>query len=31
MTMQDLLEDNPDSKYFLGEKGIAFVSKEKKS
>jgi len=29
LTMQDLLEDNPDSKYFLGEKGIAFVSKEK--
>ena len=29
ITMQDLLEDNPDSKYFLGEKGIAFVSKEK--
>ena len=27
--MQDLLEDNPNSKYFLGEKGIAFVSKEK--
>jgi DNA (cytosine-5)-methyltransferase 1 len=29
IVMQDLLEDNPESKYFLGEKGIAFVSKEK--
>lgn len=29
ITMQDLLEDNPNSKYFLGEKGIKFVSKEK--
>ncbi len=29
LTMQDLLEDNPESKYFLGEKGIAFVTKEK--
>jgi DNA (cytosine-5)-methyltransferase 1 len=29
VTMQDLLEDNPNSKYFLGEKGIAFVSNEK--
>ena len=29
ITMQDLLEDNPDSKYFLPEKGIAFVTKEK--
>tara|TARA_Y100000590_G_scaffold68331_1_gene74460 strand:- start:5267 stop:6352 length:1086 start_codon:yes stop_codon:yes gene_type:complete len=29
ITMQDLLEDNPDSKYYLKDKGIAFVSKEK--
>lgn len=28
-TMQDLLEDNPDSKYYLWEKGVAFVTKEK--
>lgn len=27
--MQDFLEDNPNSKYFLPEKGIAFVTKEK--
>lgn len=27
--MQDLLEDNPDSKYFLPPKGIIFVSDEK--
>lgn len=29
IVMQDLLEDNPESKYFLGEKGITFVSSEK--
>ena len=29
ITMQDLLEDNPNSKYYLGEKGISFVTKEK--
>lgn len=29
LTMQDLLEDNPNSKYFLPEKGIAFVTKDK--
>ena len=29
ITMQDLLIDNPDSKYFLKEKGIKFVSDEK--
>lgn len=29
LTMQDFLEDNPQSKYFLPEKGIAFVTKEK--
>lgn len=29
ITMQDLLEDNVNSKYFLGEKGINFVTKEK--
>lgn len=29
IVMQDLLEDNPDSKYFLGQKGITFVSSEK--
>lgn len=29
LTMQDFLEDNPKSKYFLPEKGIAFVTKEK--
>lgn len=29
LTMQDLLEDNPNSKYFLAEKGQAFVTKEK--
>jgi len=27
--MQDLLEDNPDSKYFLKEKGVSFVTSEK--
>jgi len=27
--LQDLLEDNPDSKYFLGDKGKKFVSSEK--
>lgn len=27
--MQDLLEDNPDSKYWLPIKGVAFVTKEK--
>jgi DNA (cytosine-5)-methyltransferase 1 len=27
--MQDMLLDNPDSKYFLPEKGITFVTKEK--
>ena len=29
ITMQDLLLDNPDSKYFLKEKGTNFVTKEK--
>lgn len=29
ITMQDLLLDNPNSKYFLPEKGIKFVSNEK--
>ena len=29
LTMQDFLEDNPNSKYFLAEKGQAFVTKEK--
>jgi DNA (cytosine-5)-methyltransferase 1 len=29
VSMSDFLEDNPDSKYFLGEKGVAFVTKEK--
>lgn len=29
ITMQDLLEDNPNSKYYLGKKGINFVVKEK--
>jgi DNA (cytosine-5)-methyltransferase 1 len=29
LTLQDLLEDSPDSKYLLPEKGIAFVTKEK--
>lgn len=29
VTMQDLLEDNPDSKYFLPPKWITFVSDEK--
>jgi len=29
ITMQDLLEDNPNSKYFLWEKWIDFVTKEK--
>ncbi len=29
LSMSDFLEDNPDSKYFLGEKGVAFVTKEK--
>lgn len=29
LTMQDFLEDNPKSKYFLPEKGISFVTKEK--
>lgn len=28
ITMQDLLEDNPNSKYWLGEKGRAFVTKK---
>ena len=28
-TMQDLLQDNYDSKYVLGEKGVKFVTKEK--
>jgi DNA (cytosine-5)-methyltransferase 1 len=27
--MQDLLEDNPESKYYLGEKGINFVTRTK--
>lgn len=29
ITMKDLLEDNPDSKYYLNDKGIAFVTSEK--
>ena len=29
ITMQDLLENNPQSKYYLKEKGVAFVTKEK--
>ena len=29
ITMQDLLEDNPLSKYYLGKKGVDFVTKEK--
>jgi len=29
ITVQDLLIDNPEAKYFLPEKGIAFVSNEK--
>ncbi len=29
ITMQDLLEDNLDSKYYLGNKGISFVTKQK--
>jgi len=29
ISMQDLLEDNPDSKYYLGEKGVDFVTKTK--
>lgn len=29
ITMQDLLEDNINSKYYLGNKGVAFVTKEK--
>jgi DNA (cytosine-5)-methyltransferase 1 len=29
VSMSDFLEDNPNSKYFLGEKGVAFVTKEK--
>jgi len=29
ITMQDLLEDNPNSKYYLSEKGVTFVTKEK--
>ncbi len=29
ITMKDLLEDNPDSKYYLNDKGIAFVTNEK--
>lgn len=29
LTMQDLLEDNPDPKYYLKEKGIKFVTKQK--
>lgn len=28
LAMQDFLEDNPQSKYFLPEKGIAFVTRE---
>ena len=27
--MKDLLEDNVENKYYLQEKGIAFVTKEK--
>lgn len=29
VTMKDLLEDNPDSKYYLWEKWVAFVTKQK--
>lgn len=29
ITMQDLLENNPNSKYYLGDKGVLFVTKEK--
>ncbi len=29
ITMKDLLEDNPDSKYYLNDKGIAFVTSQK--
>lgn len=29
ITMQDLLEDNPNAKYFLPEKGVAFVTNPK--
>ena len=29
ITMKDLLEDNPDSKYYLNDKGIAFVTDKK--
>lgn len=29
IAMQDLLEDNPDSKYYLGKKGVDFVTKTK--
>jgi DNA (cytosine-5)-methyltransferase 1 len=29
ITMQDLLEDNPNSKYYLNKKGIEFVTSEK--
>jgi DNA (cytosine-5)-methyltransferase 1 len=29
ITMQDLLEDNPDLKYYLGEKGVRFVTDPK--
>lgn len=29
ITMRDLLEDNPDSKYYLNDKGIAFVTDKK--
>jgi len=28
LAMQDFLEDNPNSKYWLGEKGKAFVTRE---
>lgn len=29
ITMKDLLEDNPDSKYYLNDKGVAFVTDKK--
>lgn len=29
ITMKDLLEDNPDSKYYLNDKGISFVTSQK--
>jgi DNA (cytosine-5)-methyltransferase 1 len=29
ITMKDLLENNPDSKYYLGDKWVSFVTKEK--